>query len=95
MELVKETREYGVEYFLTQNSIATSTKLFWENSNSDDRAEKLSELLEKIFQSDFTIPLTLTKQTFNQETELAENTVLINPDINYLNWALKNVEFLR
>ena len=93
VELVKETRDYGVDYFLTQNSIATSTKVFWENSNSDDRAEKLSELLEKIFQSDFTIPFTLTKQTFNQETELAENTVLINPDINYLNWALKNVEF--
>lgn len=93
VELVKETRDYGVEYFLTQNSIATSTKVFWENSNSDDRAEKLSELLEKIFQSDFTIPFTLTKQTFNQETELAENTVLINPDINYLNWALKNVDF--
>lgn len=93
IELVKETREYGIAYFLTQNFIATSTKVFWENSNDDDRAEKLSVLLEKVFQSDFTIPFTLTKQTFSKETEIAENSLLLNPDVNYLNWALKNVGF--
>ncbi len=93
IELVKEIRESGIEFFLTQNSIVTSTKVFWENSNSDDRAEKISELLERIFQSDFTIPFILTKQTSSQETEIAENSLLINPDINYLNWALKNVDF--
>jgi hypothetical protein len=93
IDLANKTREYGVEYFLTQNYIATSTKVFWENSSDDNIAEKLSELLERIFKSDFTIPFTLRKQTFSQETEIAENCLLINPDVKYLNWALKNIEF--
>ena len=93
LKLVKEVREYGTDYFLTQNYIATSTKVFWENSNDDDRAERLSVLLEKIFNSDFTIPFTLTKETVSTEVGIAENTLLVNPDISYLNWALKTVEY--
>ncbi|MEY8867924.1 hypothetical protein AB9K24_00355 [Meridianimaribacter flavus] len=92
VELVREIRDYGVEYFLTQNFIATSSKVFWENSNEDERASNLSILLEKIFRSDFTKPFTLTKQNL-ENAETAEQSILINGDLQYLNWALKTVEF--
>jgi len=45
VEIVREIRDYGIEYLLTQNFIATSSKVFWENSNEDERASKLSQLL--------------------------------------------------
>jgi len=93
IEVVKEIRSYGIEYFLTQNYIATSSKVFWENSNDDNRAERLSSLLEKILSSDFAAIFTLTKQTLETDAEIDEHSVLINPDISYLNWALKTVEF--
>lgn len=92
VELVREIRDYGIDYFITQNFIATSSNVFWENSNEDERASKLSDLLERILSSDFTKPFTLTKQ--NLETaETAKESVLINGDLQYLNWALKTVEF--
>jgi hypothetical protein len=72
--LVREIRDFGVEYFLTQNYIATSSKVFWENSNEDERASKLSDLLKRILHSYFNKPFTLTKQ--NLETaEIAEKTI--------------------
>lgn len=92
VELVREIRDYGIEYFLTQSYIATSSKVFWENSNEDERASKLSKLLEKILLSDFTKPFTLTKQNL-ENAEIAEQTTLINGDLQYINWALKTVEF--
>lgn len=119
IELVNNLRLYRINYFLTPNSIVISTQNFWINSYSDEIAEKLSELLEKIFQSDFTVPIPIPIRnyynsdfdiemepdgsyktpltiTFTEEieiTEISENSVLINPDIDYLNWALKNVDF--
>jgi hypothetical protein len=92
VELVREIRKYGIEYFLTQNFIATSSKVFWENSNEDERASKLSILLEKILTSDFTKPSTLSKHDLHT-AEIAEKTVLLNGDLQYLNWALKTIEF--
>lgn len=92
VELVREIRDYGIEYFLTQNFIATSAMVFWENSNEDERASKLSKLLEKILSSDFTKPFTLTKQEL-ENAEIAKETTLINGDLQYLNWSLKTVEF--
>ncbi len=91
-ELVRSLRECGIDYFLTQNFIATSSKVFWENSNEDARASRLSNLLEKILSSDFTKPFTLTKREV-ETADIAEQTILINGDLQYLNWALKNVEF--
>src|SRR5690606_23810455 len=92
VEIVREIRDYGIEYFLTQNFIATSSKVFWENSNEDERASKLSQLLEKILSSDFTKPFTLTKQEL-ETAEISKETTLVNGDLQYLNWALKTVEF--
>jgi hypothetical protein len=90
-ELVKEIQTFGIDYFLTQNYIAISSKVFWENSNKDERGFKMSKLLEKILASDFTKLFTLTKQKL-ESAEIAEQTILINPDIQYLNWALKTVD---
>lgn len=92
VKLVREIRNYNIDYFLTQNYIAISSKAFWENSIKDEKASNLSNLLEKILVSDFNTPFTLTKQNLDN-AEIAEQTLLINPDLQYLNWVLKTVEF--
>lgn len=92
IELVRKIRKYGIDYFLTQNFIATSSKVFWEFSNEDKIALEFSILLERILSSDFTKPITLTKENL-ESAELAEPTVLINGDLRYLNWAMQTVEF--
>ena len=91
IELIKEVRNFGLKYFLTPNYIAISTMAFWAHSTNEIRAERFSTLLEKVLTSSFmqTIILIKNDATVN---EISENSVLINPDINYLKWALKTVE---
>lgn len=90
-ELIHKIRDNDIEYLLTQNSIATGTKVFSENSSNYEEACKLSNLLEKIFISDFTKTFTLTKEGI-EKTKIAEQTILINGDIGYLLWAIKTVD---
>jgi hypothetical protein len=89
VELIKKTRKYGVKYILNLNSVAIISKVFKE----DDNAEKLSILLEKILSSNFANVMTLTKPTLAQDAAFAEESLLINPDVNYLIWALKTVDY--
>jgi len=53
INFINETRKYGIEYFLTQKYIATRIKVFWETSNFDNRAEKMSGFLEKILRLNY------------------------------------------
>lgn len=92
VELVSEIRNYGIEYFLTQNCIAISSKDLLENSLKDERASKFSNLLEKILSSDFTKSFILTTQDL-EIAEIAEHTVLVNGDLQYLILTLRTVEF--
>ncbi|WBM74914.1 hypothetical protein [Saprospira grandis] len=87
VELIREIRNYGIDYLLTQNFIAVSSKIFYENSNKDELASRFSRLVEKILCSDFT---KIPRQTKNG-LEIAEKSILINGDLEYLSWALKNV----
>ena len=81
-DFVKEIKDYKVEYLLTKNYIAFHSIL----------AEELSDLIEKMLLSNFYIFYTFTQHTTKDNAEIAEESFLINPDINYLNWALKNVD---
>jgi len=87
IELIRTIRDCDVEYFLTQNVIA----VFLKNSKKDKKASKLSNLLEKIFSSDFRKLFTLTRKDL-KTAEIAEQTILINGDIGYLLWAIKTVD---
>lgn len=92
VKLVKEIRENGIEYFLTNDYLATKTKDSWQHSKNDSTAERLSILVEKILSSYFTDLVTLTRDSMRPTAKVAEPSLLINPDVNYLNWALANVE---
>ncbi len=88
-ELVSTIRQCGcLEYFYTKNYIAIKTKESWPEKWADD----LSLFIEKILSSDFSIMRTLMKNGFEKE-EISKSSILINPDIQYLNWAFKNVDF--
>lgn len=91
-DFTKRIRLYGVGYFLTQNYLALSSQSFYEDSFEDDKASGLSILLEKILSSDFLNIMNLNKPNLDENAEIAENSFLINPDLRYLIWALKNVE---
>lgn len=92
IELIREIREYGIEYFITQSYIAISSNEFWENSIDDERASKLSILLEKILTSDFKKLNIISRQNIEADI-ISEKTILINGDSQYLIWALKTVRY--
>jgi len=81
-----------IEIFIAQTYVVVSSKSFFENSVKDEDAEELSQLLEKILTSDFGRKLILKNDRLDDNADIAENTILINPDISYLVWAIKNVK---
>lgn len=81
-----------IEYFLTQNYIAVSSKVFWENSDRDDDAEQFSLLLEKIMNLNFSKSNELDHND-NIKKPISEATSMLNPGFGYVNWAIKNVDF--
>jgi hypothetical protein len=88
-ELISTIRHSNcIEYFYTKKYIAIKTEEIWPEKWADD----LSLFIEKILSSDFSKMRTLTKKGFENE-EISKNSILKNPDIPYLNWAFKNVEF--
>jgi len=70
-----------VEFFITKDYIAISSKTFSEYSTNDDIAEKASKLLEKILTSNF-----------KHLVGFSENSILINSDVQYVAWAILNVD---
>jgi hypothetical protein len=88
-KLVSSIRQSGcLEYFLTKNYVAIKTVGNWPVKWGDD----LSLFIEKIITSDFSLLRTITKNEI-EINEVSKSCILINPDIQYLNWAFKNVEF--
>lgn len=51
--------------------------------NEDNVPELLSQLLEDILSADFSVMQTLSKNGF-EDAPVSDNTILLNPDINYL-----------
>ena len=70
-----------IDFFITQSYIAVSSKTFFDHLIKDEIAEEASRILEKIL-----------KSNFNHLVSFSENTVLINPDVQYVAWAISNVE---
>lgn len=88
--LATKIRKTNLKYLMTQNFLAIE-KFFYINSSGEEDTELFSQLLERIFTSNFSTPLELAKTSFPEEA-IAEQTLLLNPDFSYLNWALKTVE---
>jgi len=91
MGILKDGRNWGVKYFLTPNYVALSSQVFWTNSVEDEISSEISIFLEKILASSFGTFFKFRKKGVEM-TVTSESSILLNPDLNYLNWALKNVE---
>ncbi len=89
---IDEVRNHSFNLLLTKNFFAIE-KHFYINQDENDleETEHFSNIIEKILTSDFRIIRTLShKSCLN--CDISEKTNLINPDVNYLDWAIKNVE---
>ncbi len=89
---IEDVRNNPFNSLLTKNFFAIE-KHFYINQpeNELEETELFSNLIEKILTSDFHIIRTLNRKNC-LNCEISEKTSLINPDINYLDWAIKNVE---
>ncbi|REC40200.1 hypothetical protein DRF69_19690 [Chryseobacterium sp. 5_R23647] len=89
---IDDVRNNPFNSLLTKNFFAIE-KHFYVNQaeNELEETEYFSNLIEKILTSDFRIIRTLNRKDC-LNCEISEKTNLINPDINYLDWAIKNVE---
>jgi len=90
-EVIKDVFNNPIKYLLTRNFVAIEKK-FYINVEGKEETEKFSEILERLLSSDFRLMRTLSKNEY-QDGDICENTLLINPDISYLKWAIKNVDF--
>lgn len=88
--LYKDLKGIYINYLLTKNFLAFDKHFYINASGEEEETEKFSKLLEEILISDFRINRTLDKNNF-PNAEVSENTFLINPDINYLEWAINKV----
>ncbi|WP_163401507.1 hypothetical protein [Flavobacterium fluviatile] len=89
---IENIRNRPFTYLFTKNFLAIE-KHFYVNQDENEleETEYFSNLMEKILTSDFRIIRTLNRKDC-QNCEVSEKTNLINPDINYLDWAIKNVD---
>ncbi|WP_026710053.1 hypothetical protein [Flavobacterium filum] len=89
---IDDVRNHSFNSLITKNFFAIE-KHFYINQDENDleETEHFSNILEKILTSDYRIMRTLShKNCIN--CDISEKTNLINPDINYLDWAIKNVD---
>lgn len=89
---IDDVRNSPFNSLLTKNFFAIE-KHFYVNQaeNELEKTESFSNLIEKILTCDFRNTRTLNRKDC-LNCEVSEKTNLINPDINYLDWAIKNVE---
>lgn len=93
IETVKYAREYGIEYFLTHTYIAVGSQSIYDFDTDKpiiNISSRVSEFLEKILTSNFSTLRTINKK--GAIDKVSDETILINNDIQYINWAIKNVE---
>jgi len=87
---VKSSRNFGMNFIVAKNYIAINPSQDYSPYGSI--AEKLSSLIERILLSDFREQIILTNSN-NKDSEISEQSLLINSDIKYLIWAIKTVDF--
>lgn len=89
---IDDIRKRPFTYLLTQTFFAIEKHFYInQDKNELEETEYFSNLLEKILTSDFRIKRTLSRKDC-ENPETSEKTILINPDIHYLDWAIKNVD---
>ena len=81
-------RNNNINYLLTNNLVAIEKQI---NGADCIETENMSILLEQIITSDFKRTWSINPIDF-PNCEIEENTFLINPDINYINWAVEHVD---
>jgi hypothetical protein len=87
---VNTFRNTEIKYLLTEDFIAIQKQNYYDGSGPDI-AEQLSELLQEILMCSFYTSLVLRNPTF-PDAVVAPNSLLINPNHSYIQWAIKNVE---
>lgn len=90
-EVIEDVYNNSIQYFLTRNFVAIEKK-FYVNVEGKEETEKFSEILERLLSSDFRLIRTLSKNEY-QDGGICEHTLLINPDLSYIKWAIKNVDY--
>lgn len=90
-DIVKSAKNQNIKYLVGNNFIALDMD-FISDSNLLI-LEGFSKFLESILQSDFSNLLILKRKNSEQKIGISELTNLINPDLEYLSWALKTVDF--
>ena len=90
ISVAKSSRNFGMNFIVAKNYIAINPSQDYPPYGSI--AEKMSLLIERILSSDFRQLIILTKAN-NKDSEISEESLLINSDVKYLNWAIKTVDF--
>ncbi len=80
----------GIKFFITPNYIAVNRQTFYINEDKDEYSETFSKNLELLLLSDFTKLFPLYKKA-NPDDEISPNTLLFNPNVSYIIWAIKNI----
>lgn len=83
-ELIEKISTNVVTYEIFENTITT-------NSAEKEIAEQFSVLLEKVIPSVFLLPNTKFREMKKQNIEIVSDSILLDNDDGYLNWAIKNV----
>lgn len=86
--VVEDLKNSSIVYLLTSNFIAIEKHYL--NDPEEELTEKFSKLLEEVLTSDFKVNRLLIKSKFS-DGEISESTYLLNPDLNYLDWAMTKV----
>lgn len=82
-ELLEKVSTNVVTYEIFENTVTT-------NSAKKEIAEKFSVLLEKVIPSVFLRPNTKFREMKKQNIEIVSDSILLDNDNYYLNWAIKN-----
>lgn len=93
VETVKFAREYGIEYFLTHTYIAVGSQSIYDIDTDKpiiNISSRISELIERVLISNFSTLRIINKK--DAIDKVSDETFLINNDIQYINWAINNVE---
>jgi hypothetical protein len=83
-KLLEKISTNVVRYEIFEDTITTI-------SAEKEIAEQFSVLLEKVIPSVFLLPNTKFREMKKQNIEIVSDSILLDNDVEYLNWAIKNV----
>lgn len=90
VKLIKSLKSIVMEFLVAKNYVAINPMYDSLNDPNIEIAQKLSLFIEEILSSDFSTSIVLTKSEL-EDKDIFDKSFLLNPDIEYLNWIIKEV----